>query len=336
MTTLKDIAVLAGVSVGTVSTVLNNARNTIKVRESTREKVLETAARLKYIPNLNARALKMDRSFVVGVLVGHIAGSIIPELLEGIEHFFVANNYHMLLGTYHDQNEFADKCMMMKQKRIEGMIVISGCEGLNGIYKSIGMDLPLVGIGCTIDPENGAYVRVDGEEIGYMGARYLLELGHRDIAFFNYHEPERTEGWRRAMREYDIVPPQQMVLHAQRGGYESGREMLCQVIGWKRMPSAIITHSDEMAAGVINQAVEAGIRVPEDLSVVGTDGNPVGQMIRPALTTIDQPKYEQGEAAAQLINDLLGGRRPENIFLKPKLLVRGSCAEVKPEQREKS
>lgn len=326
MTTLKDIAALAGVSVGTVSTVLNNSNNTIKVRKETRERVINAAAKLKYTPNLNAKALRMDRSFVIGVMVTHIVGSFIPEVLEGIEKFFMTNNYSMLLSVFNSKNEFLNKCSILKQKRVEGIIVISGAPELNNIYSSSDIDLPLVGTGYTVDFANGAYVKVDGEKIGYTATKHLLELGHRDIVFLdhgNYYE-ERIKGWRNAMSEYGISKTKQLLLS---GGaeYEGGQEMFKQVMRLKNMPTAIIAHSDELAAGAINEAFAQGIRVPEDISIIGTDDKPIAHMLRPGLTTIGQPKREQGIIAAQLMTALLNKENPENILLDPILVERESC-----------
>jgi DNA-binding LacI/PurR family transcriptional regulator len=326
MATLKDIAALAGVSVGTVSTVLNNSSNTIKVRKETRERVINTAAKLKYTPNLNAKALRMDRSFVIGVMVTHIVSSFIPEVLEGIEKFFMNNNYSMLLSVFNSKDEFLSKCSILKQKRVEGIIVISGSPELNKIYSSSNIDLPLVGTGYTVDFENGAYVKVDGEKIGYMAAKHLLKLGHRDIAFLDhgtYYE-DRIEGWRKAMSEYGIPQPEQLLLS---GGaeYEGGREMFKQLMRLKKMPTALIAHSDELAAGAINEAIAQGIRVPEDISIIGTDDKAIAHMLRPGLTTIGQPKCEQGTIAAQLMAALLNKEKPENVLLDPILVERESC-----------
>jgi DNA-binding LacI/PurR family transcriptional regulator len=326
MTTLKDIAALAGVSIGTVSTVLNGSQNTIKVRKETSKRVLDAAQKLKYTPNLNAKALKMDRSFVIGVMVTQIVGSFIPEILEGIEDFLMTNNYSMLLSVFNNESEFINKCQVLKQKRVEGVIVICGNTGLNKIYASSGIGLPLVGTGYTVELEDGVYVKVDGEKIGYTATRHLLELGHRDIAFLShghYYE-DRINGWRHALNEYNVPENKQLVLYGG-AGYDGGKEMFRQIMQLKKMPTALVAHSDELAAGAMNEAFTHGFKVPEDISIIGTDNKPLAEMLRPGLTTVEQPKREQGRIAAELINALLNKKKPASVLLEPVLIERKSC-----------
>ena len=328
MATLKDIAALAGVSVGTVSTVLNNSNNTIKVRKETSKRVLEAAQKLRYTPNLNAKALKMDRSFVIGVMVTQIVNSFIPEILEGIEDFLMTNNYSMLLSTFDNESEFIDKCRGLKQKRVEGIIVICGSARLNEIYASSGIDLPLVGTGYTVELNNGAYVKVDGERIGYIATKHLLELGHKRIAFFSHGNDyeDRVRGRRKALNEYNI-PDDNLVLHGN-PGYEGGREMFRQIMQFKEMPTALFAYSDETAAGAMNEAFAQGFKVPEDISIIGTDNKPLAEMLRPGLTTIDQPKQEQGRIAVKLMNALLNKQETENVLFEPILIKRKSCKDL--------
>ena len=329
MTTLKDIAALAGVSIGTVSTVLNSSNNTIKVRKETRKRVLDAAKKLKYTPNLNAKALKMDRSFVIGVMVTQIVGSFIPEILEGIEDFLMTNNYSMLLSVFNNESEFINKCQILKQKRVEGIIVICGNAKLNEIYSSSGIGLPLVGTGYTVDLADCAYVKVDGEKIGYTATKYLLERGHRRIAFLNhgdYYE-ERISGWQRALNEYNIPVNEQIILSGG-AGYNGGEEIFKQVMQLKKMPTALLAHSDELAAGAMNEAIAQSFKVPEDISVIGTDNKPLAEMLRPGLTTIDQPKREQGRIAAELMSALLSKKKAHSVLLDPVLIERKSCKKI--------
>lgn len=326
--TLKDIARLAGVSIGTVSTVLNNSNSSARISENTRSRVLETVKRLNYKPNVSAKSLKMARSFTFGVLAGHIAGSFIPEILAGIENFFVDKELTMLLSTFRDEHEFSRKSLLLKERQVEGVIVIAGRRELDTLLSVTLPEVPLVMTGYAPNRQNCSSVQVESFSVGYQAARHLLEQGHRKIAFFSYHDEKRMEGYKSALAEWGIPFDESWVID---GGneFKDGADMFRRLLARPNYPQAIIAHSDVLAVGVVNTAFKMGFSVPEDFSVIGIDGGPAAEMCRPPLTTIDQPRSEQGWIAGELLHKLISGGAPEDILLKPKLIIRESCGATK-------
>jgi DNA-binding LacI/PurR family transcriptional regulator len=322
MVKIKDIASLAGVSPGVVSTVLNKLQNNIKVRPETRVKILDAARELNYIPNMNAKGLRMSRSFMIGVLSYGIVGSFIAEILQGIEDFFLQNEYSMLLLAYKNQEELQERIDLLRKKNIEGMIVISGGFVAPCIES---MTIPTVIVGAATDISDApiSSVCVDSFKVGYLATEYLLKKGHKRIAMMDREYGDGTIGWRQAMVTAGLTPQDKWLVRCNTR-FDDGRKSLDVLL--KLGATAVIANGDRCAAGIIKAAIEKGIKVPEELSVMGIDNLEICEMLTPALTTIAQPQIEQGAMAAELLHDMLHNKsKSRNIVLEPYLIERESC-----------
>jgi DNA-binding LacI/PurR family transcriptional regulator len=331
MATLNDIAKHAGVSNRTVSAVLNNRQGTVRVSSATRERVLASAQELNYTPNVIAQGLRTGQSFLVGVIVAQITNSFIPEVLQGIENVLTANNYSMLLCTYHNEQELKAKLSILEQKKVDGLVVFSDArQPVNQVCDSIIKSRPTVFIGSDQEKYDSPCIYTNGVQIGFTATEYLLRLGHRRIAFLAGACPEREEGYKAALIQAGLTKDSCIVV-------ENCIDCSCGKTAFNKlrtegsMPTAVISYSDNVAAGFIAAAIDAGVKVPEEVSVVGIDNLPVAEMLAPALTTISQPKTEQGSTATDLLLKMINGEklsRENSVVFEPSLVIRKSCKEL--------
>ncbi len=318
--TLKDIAKDANVAMSTVSYVLSGT-GIHKVSEDTCKRILASAKRLHYRPNIKARGLSKGRTYMVGALIRQLTTSFIPEIIQGLEKVLEDNGCCLILSTYTDSTEFTRKCNYLYQHGVEGVAVLpeedlpepnTGDLGLNRI--------PVVSIASTL--ADYPKVWVDPLAVGRMALRYLAELGHREIAYGGTLLP-RLQGMLELARHY---PGLRCRCQGDLTYRPVGGETL---LAWLRtlepFPTAVITDSDIDAIALIQAATRTGIRVPEDLSVVGVDDLEVGRYSLPALTSIGQPKLDQGARAAELLLDAIDGREIHDCILQPFLVERQSC-----------
>jgi len=329
MVTLKDIAKRSGVSIGTASAVLNNKNGVIRVSPTTKEKVYRVAKRLNYIPNIAARGLRTGKSFLIGVLTAKITNSFVPEILQGIEDTLLHNNYSMILSTYHTPEDMQKKIDSMLQKNIDAAIVITDsrkeyCEKYIKLYKKI----PFISIGEDDVNIDIPKVCVDGIQIGEIACEYLLKLGHTQIACIGY-SPNRYQGFLNSLKKHEVKLEEDLQIH-QCADFESGKIAIENYINKGKIPSAVICYSEEIAAGIIAGAVKHNIKIPDQLSIIGVNDTSIAKMLTPALTTVAQPKTEQGEQAVKLAINIINKLpiKTTKIILEPFLIKRESCKMV--------
>lgn len=327
MATINDVAEKAGVSKGTVSAVLNNRKDgPIKVSPETWEKVLAAATELSYVPNTAAKGLRTGKTYLAGVIAGEIANSFASEILDGIEDALNEKSYNIILVKNKDPHDISGKCRFLNEKKVDGLIVISNMyENYAGYFDEIKFDKPTVFIANNVKfPEAGS-VSVAGAEIGFLAADHLIKLGHRNIAVAESRDSDRMEGIHEAFAKNKIRAPE-IVMLKKYASFDDGRAGLNEIVEKHPFATAVIAHSDIVASGIIYEAREKGINVPAQLSVVGTDNIEMAKMLSPALTTVHQPKTEQGALAAGLLLEMLEGTSPRNIRLAPGMVVRESSA----------
>ena len=319
MTTLSDVAKRAGVGVSTASYVINKT-GLHKVGAKAQARILAAAAELDYRPNIAGRALAKGKTSMAGAIFPTIMGSFTPEILQGLEDVLDKASYSLILCIYNNGEEFREKCRMMTDKQIDGLIVIPATQDFElDTCLKLKERLPLVFL--TKPCKNGGipHVRVDGGMTNFLAIRYLLEHGHRRIAIQCGGDPQRIQGAKQAAKGFPEAR-----LFFMKEFMSSGMRFLKWGLGQPEPPTAYLTYSDVIAAELIVAAYELGLKVPDDFSVIGVDGEPLGEYTSPKLTTICQPRYEQGFEAGKLLLARIEGDDVKDVILQPSLLERKS------------
>jgi len=325
MATIKDVAKMAGVSISTVSYALNN--NT-KVSNKTKQKILEAARQLSYQKNGFASDLKKSSTRTIAIIVTDLAGPYYAELVKGIQDVTLSKGYDLLACSSIGE-ETSTAVKFLTEKRVDGAIILAYNISEEIITLSARKEFPIILLDRKVDSEYVVSIEVDNEEGSYRAAEYLIEQGHREIAYISGKSKGglhsmRLQGYENALRKHGLDVSSQ--LH-QFGIFDrdNGYSMTKMLIAQGNLPSAIMYANDEMAIGGINAFKEHGIKVPSDVSVIGFDDIELAQYVRPSLTTIMQPKYERGALAAHLIFQILEGKEVESYYKLPtKLVLRDS------------
>jgi LacI family transcriptional regulator len=310
--TISDVARLAGVSIKTVSRVMNKEPN---VREETRSKVQEAATLLHYRPNLLARSLAGARSFLVGLLYDNPNPSYITDIHRGVVTRARQSGYHLLAEPQDGSGPGIERDIagLLATIRLDGVILTPPLADMAVVLQAVeAAGVPYVRVSPFLNPGRSPSVRIDEARAAYEMTHHLFELGHRDIGFVLGHPQHggshlRYEGFVRAMREEGLEPRAEWIKQGYfnyESGVEAGKAFFAP--GAAR-PTAIFSSNDYMAFGIMAEAQQRGIRIPDDLSIVGFDDAPGSILIWPHLTTIRQPIFDLGLAAA----DLLLGRDDE-------------------------
>lgn len=317
--TIKDVAKQAGVSISTVSRVINDSK---PVTDEVKQKVLDVIKETGYIPNPLARSLVTKKSQLIGVIVPEVSDSFVNEILNGIEEVAKMYDYEILLAnTYSNKEQELKSINLLRAKQVEGIVMISWKveqEHINYIQNS---GIPATYISKTARNYDIHTVSTSNKEATYDMTRYLLEKGHEKIAFImtskddTVLEMERLSGYEQALNKSNIDLDQSLVKY---GGttYEAGYDSMKELLDEGIVPHAAFVTGDEAAIGAINAICDAGYRVPEDISVAGFNDVKIANMYRPKLTTVYQPLYDMGAVAIRMVikminNDILQEKKIE-------------------------
>jgi LacI family transcriptional regulator len=327
---MKQVAERAGVSISTVSHVINNTR---VVSEDVRRRVLGIIAEMRYVPSAVARSLKNDKTNTIGVLVPNSSNPYFAELIRWIEDAAFELGYHIILcnahGGVHKQQAYL---RLLTEKRIDGLVLVaSGADDEQDLLQRH-ESIPIIQLERALPGLDADLVQGGQEEGAWQATRHLIELGHRTIACVSGPENlprsrERVGGFMRAMREAGLDVPADAVIHVEftsAGGHAAFGRLLAR----PHRPSAVFVTSDLMAIGGLCAASSAGVRIPGELSVVGYDDIGAACYAAPPLTTMAPPKREMARLAiTRLIERIRGGHEPlRSIALASSLIVRASTA----------
>ncbi len=334
--TLRDVAGEAGVSVTTVSRILNNRESGVPIREETRERVFSVADRLGYRPNLMARALRGSRSSLIGVIVRDISDPFHIQVLEGINEAARQQDFRVFLGHVADRPDMAiDYGSMFERSHADGIVLIGDIEGGDEAVDVLAARHRfVVGVSdrAARRPVPGVYA--DSGVGTDLAMDHLWQLGHRSIACVadsrTYDGRARIERYEEYLRERDAGDDVQVHLtdEAPEASFELGKRLFAEkALG---SATAIYAASDTTAIGLLQAAFQAGIQIPGQLSVVGYDDIDFARFTIPPLTTISQTGIAMGKVAARLlfgmIEDDLVSDEVEDVVLTPSLVVRDSTA----------
>jgi LacI family purine nucleotide synthesis repressor len=333
MATIKDVAKRAGVSTTTVSHVINKTRF---VAEETRNAVWEAIKALHYSPSAVARSLKVNHTKTLGLLATSSEAPYFAEIIEAIENHCFAQGYTLILGNAHnDLQKQRAYLSMMAQKRVDGLLVMCS-EYPDDLLQMLEENRNIPMVVMDWGASRGDFtdtVQDNAFQGGYLAGRYLIERGHRDIGAIPGQLERNTGGGRhagflQAMQEAGIAVHAEWIVQ---GDFEpeSGYQAMQQILSQKQRPTAVFCGGDIMAMGAICAADEMGLRVPQDISVIGYDNVRNARYFTPALTTVHQPKAQLGEKALEMLLDRITSKReePQTIEVQPSLIERRSVGD---------
>ncbi len=333
-TTLLDVARLAGVSTATVSRALEKPN---AVAEATRVRVMEAVAACGYTANIVARNLRKMETRLITILVADITNPFFNEIIRGIERVARENGYSVLLAdSENDPGQENAYGNLLAAKRTDGMILMNGRMPAGLILADgAAADAPIV-VACEYLPNlDLPTIQIDNIDAAKRATEHLLRLGHRRIGFvtgpvWNVLSRDRLYGYRDAILEGGLQFDDSLVVTGN-FSIQSGIAAMESLLKLTPRPTGIFASNDEMAIGAIRAARDAGLRVPQDVSIVGFDDIRFAAFVDPPLTTIRQPGQEIGRRAmAQLVKILAGERVAERRLILPtELVVRGSTAAMR-------
>ncbi|MCA9974041.1 MAG: LacI family DNA-binding transcriptional regulator [Anaerolineales bacterium] len=329
--TIQDIAAHASVSISTVSRVL---RGSAGVSDSKQQAVLQAVEALDYRPNAFARSLASGESMTIGVLTQNFGSPFYDAILGGVMLALEATPYTPIFadGRWHASAE-RRALQLFDDRRVDGIVVVGGRLAEEELQQVAGRT-PLIVVGRELLQMRDRCIYVDNYQAGYRAARYLLDMGHREIAYISARMPyletvsdvlQRYRGYEQALRDAGIEPDPQLVVEGdlQR---QSGLLAVEMLLLRGRTFSAICAANDQMVSGARLALFRRGIRVPDDVSLVGFDDESAAAFMIPPLTTVHQPAAEMGQAAAAAILGLLDGETPAVQVMQGELVIRESVA----------
>jgi LacI family transcriptional regulator len=327
MATIRDIAKKVGFSESIVSRALNNSP---QIKESTRELIVKTAQEMSYYPNVAARSLVTRRTQTVGVFMASISGMYYSAIIKGLE--FAANKagYTLIFANSYNNKEYS---RFLAEERVDGLIIFNSTVKDRGLLlKLVSQEVPFVLVESYLSEPRANCVWVENIHGGYLATKHLIESGYTRIAFiageFEFQiSLDRLEGYKKALQEANIDFQPEFVTT---GNYtsEAGYKAMKNLLEYTPRCTAVFAASDDMAFGALKAINEAGLKVPEDIAVVGYDDIEFCEYTNPTLTTIRQPRYVMGEKAMSILVSILKNKQKpsigKKICLMPELIVRNS------------
>ncbi len=330
--TIYDVAKKAGVSIATVSKVINN--NTGNMRDSTKRRVKKAMEELNYHPNVMASALMGKGTKTMGLLVPDISNPFFSEIARTIEDRAHEKGYNVIMCST-DENEEKEKkyVELLQNKLVDGFIVGSTYKNKSILQDLINNMVPVVML-TQDDPDmDVSKVIVDDFKGGYEATIHHLQNGHRDIAIISEQlalsSIKRTEGYLQALKTYGIKPRKELIVKT-RGSIANGIKAFDTLFQLPEPPTAIFACNDQLAIGVILRAKENGIKIPGQLSLVGFDDTILATATYPRLTTVAQPIAEMGKTVVDLLIEeiQLGISGKKRILFNPELIIRETTGKV--------
>ncbi|HHF09317.1 MAG TPA: LacI family transcriptional regulator [Candidatus Atribacteria bacterium] len=330
MPSIKDVAKLAGVSIATVSRVINNSG---RVSPEKRSRVMEAIEKLNYQPNLLARGLRQQKTRLVGCLVPDVENLVFARLAKYLEKFLSLCGYSVILcNTNNDKNKERDYLFVLVQRKVDGIIFSRVSDESILFMSSYLKRIPYVVLDRTLETEFAPTVKLDNFLGGFLAAQHLVEMGHRRLACITGPLKiglcrERLEGFREGLRRAGIDLHNEYIFESN-FRIDGGREAALKMLSASSLPTAVFTHNDMMAFGVIQVFRSKGLNIPGDISVVGFDNVPMCEVISPPLTTVAQPFEEIARLGVEMLDSLIKGKEIDKrtVVVKPYFVARSSTA----------
>lgn len=330
VTSIAEIARICGVSKATVSRVINNKPT--GVSDQTRRRVMETVRAVKYRPNELARSVARSRSNMVGVIIPDVSNLFYPEILRGITDCMDRLDYAVLVGSSHyDAEGEAQQLLRMIDKRVDGIILCSGVTNRDFLSGFRRYGVPLALLGRTFDSAFSD-VSITGDNVrgGHKSASYLIRGGNRRIVYVegNPHvsgSQERLEGYRKAHEEAGLPVDESLILS---GDYsiDYGRQAADHLLDSGARFDAVMTGSDLVAIGLASRLIQRGVRIPEDVELIGFDNISLSGVFTPPLSTVSKPHYRMARHLAEQLMRVIGGETVDfpHTTVEPTLVLRAT------------
>lgn len=327
--TIIDVARESGVSYSTVSRVLNGYEF---VKPTTREKVLQAASKLGYVPNQQARSLAGGRSNLIGILVPGLNNGYISEIIHGIDQELEKSDYNLILYTTrrHHGRE-SNYVATIMNGAADGLVLVVPLISTSYLEALHEQHFPYVLIDQADNTGKSSFVNATNWQGAYDATQYLIKLGHRRIGFVTgltglNSTVDRFEGYRAALSDQGLLVQSELIAEGdfwERGGYMAAQKLL----DLPQRPTAIFASNDLSAFGALEAVRQRGLRVPEDVSVIGFDNIPQSSAVYPKLTTVHQPLEQMGQVAVKMLLEHIANRErdPDRVTLATQLIVRDSC-----------
>lgn len=337
--TIADVARAAGVSSATVSRVLSGYEF---VSESTRNSVMEAVTRLGFVANMQARGLAGGRTRIIALIVPNLDNSYVGTIMQGIDQELVRANYDLMLYTSHwrrDKESFYVN--ILASGLPEGLLLVAPLVPANYLDALRERNIPYVLIDQEDVTQSSYVVDAANWQGAYEATRYLVQLGHTQIAFITgaLNIPSavaRLAGYKAALIDSGIPVRDELITegdYQQQTGYQNAKSLLLGIVP---PPSAIFASNDISAFGAMDAARECGHRIPEDISILGFDDIPQASIVYPKLTTVRQPLEQMGQVAVKMLLEQIEHRShpPQRITLDTQLIIRDSCGPVRKKRQE--
>ncbi len=332
MASIKDVAEAAGVSTATVSRVLSNG---LHVRPQVRERVMAAVEQLRYRPNLVARSLRAQHTTTIGLIVSDIRNPFFSSISRAVEDTAHAQGYSVVLcNTDENPEKEAIYLNLMQDENVAG-VIFSPTRLSVGHFKAASLSYPVVLVDRSLPDSDVDTVLLDNVDAGYRLTTHLLENGYRRIAALlgetSTTGRERLAGYEKALQAYNLAPDPTMVKYLS-PRIDTGHSAALKILSSPSAPDAIFTTNSMLGAGALQAIHERHLTIPDDIALVTFDETTWASLVEPPITLIDQPTYEIGQLATELLLQRIADpqRHTRQIILKGQLLIRGSSAPQKP------
>lgn len=334
VSTILDVARLAGVSTATVSRVINSPES---VRQGTREKVLLAMQKCNYKYNALARGFVTKRSNTIGLIIPTINNPVFADSTLGVQEYADQKDVRVILGnSYYKYSQEENLVKVLRENQVDGLILTT--TNLKGeVLKSLAAEkFPLVLLFSTIKSGPISAVGIDNYRGGYLATEHLIALGHRRIGMVagNFSMTDRSyhrwHGYQRCLKDHQIPYDRDLLIQTEYS-LTGGRDSIKKLLQQSSPPTAVFCSNDYIALGAIKGAREYGLQLPDELSIVGFDDMQTASYMVPALTTIRQPAYEMGRRAAELLLNLTEHEgKPVQDMMASTLIIRDSTTTPPP------
>lgn len=333
MSTILDVARLAGVSTATVSRVINSPDS---VRNDTRKKVLLAMEKCNYKYNALARGFVTKKSNTIGLIIPTINNPVFAESTLGVQEYADSQNIRVILGnSYYKYSQEENLIKVLREGQVDGLIITTTDLKSELLKNLIDEDFPFVLLFSTVKTGPFSAVGVDNYRGGYLATDHLVSLGHSRIGMVagNFSMTDRSyhrwNGYKMCLRDNHIQYDKRLLVQTEYS-LSGGRNSINKLLNLPSPPTAVFCSNDYIALGAIKGAREAGLKLPEDLSIVGFDDMPTASYMVPALTTIHQPAYEMGRRAAELLLQMIAKNdKPVQEMMETTLVVRESTTSMR-------